>query len=115
MPRYNVIANANLRSPELTVADRPPILPDDVAIGVLVSSETDPEKLCKHAEDCIGPLRVLVQVGESWRPEGDVFPLTASGLGTAAHYAGMIAETHSVKLVAAALPDVPIKVWTKRS
>jgi hypothetical protein len=114
MPRYNVIANANPKSLELTVAARPPVHPDDVAIGVLVSSETDPEKLCKHAEDCIGPLRLLVQVGESWRPEGDSFPLTASGLETAAHYAGMIAGTHAVKLVAAALPDVPIRVWPKR-
>lgn len=113
MPEYNVIANANPTNRVFTVAARPPVHPDDVVIGMLVSSETDPAKLRKHAEDCIGPLRLLVQVGESWQPEAEVFPLTANGLETASYHAGAIAGRHTVKLIAAASPDVPIRIWPK--
>jgi hypothetical protein len=113
MPEYNVIANANPKNAVFTVAARPPIYPGDVVLGMLVSSETDPEKLRKHAEECIGPLRLLVQIGDSWLAEAELFPLSESGLETAAFHADAIAGKHAVKLVAVASPDIAIKVWPK--
>lgn len=113
MPEYNVIANANPKNAVFTVAARPPIHPGDVVLGMLVSSETDPEKLRKHAEECIGPLRIMVQVGDSWQAEAEVFPLSESGLETAASHAHAIAGKQAVKLVAMASPDVPIRVWPR--